>query len=310
VEDVKTYIETGILELYVLGDVSPAERLQVEEMIVKYPAIKAEVAEIEKAMEAYAFANAVAPSENQRDKVLNSILTNFADDRNFVSKKQVVKDNVIAMPVSKANNFYKYAFAASVALLAASIVALYNMHNQLQESNMQLAVLSTQNQQISKTVSFKDQQLASKDNLLNQSASQLAVLANQSRQITKAPGLDNKQLVIFRDTSYKLMRLKPVPTAKVQSANMIIAWSPAKKKVIIDMIASNMPKNDKRHQYQLWALVGGKPVDLGVFDKTTDDTTDMKEMKSIGSADAFAVTLEPRGGSVNPTMSELMVLGK
>ena len=71
-----------------------------------------------------------------------------------------------------------------------------------------------------------------------------------------------------------------------------------------------MPVNDKDHQYQLWALVGGKPIDLGVFDKSPKDTTDMKEMKSIASAEAFAVTLEPRGGSINPTMNEMMVLGK
>jgi anti-sigma-K factor RskA len=71
-----------------------------------------------------------------------------------------------------------------------------------------------------------------------------------------------------------------------------------------------MPVNDKAHQYQLWALVGGKPVDLGVFDSGADTLTNIKEMKSLASADAFAVTLEPRGGSVNPTMDQMMVIGK
>ena len=31
-EDIKAYIESGILELYVLGDVTPEEKLQVEAM--------------------------------------------------------------------------------------------------------------------------------------------------------------------------------------------------------------------------------------------------------------------------------------
>ena len=272
-DDLNAYIETGILELYVLGDVTPDERLQVEGMMSRHPAIKAEVAEIENAMEAYALANAITPSAPQRDKILNSTLTNLADDRTFTTKKRVEEDNVITMP-PRQTNFYKYAFAASVALLAASVVALYNMNKQLQQSNMQLAVLSIQNRQISKTVSFKD-----------------------------------AQLNVFRDTTIKLIKLKPTVHAPA-SANIMVAWSPSKRKVMIDMLALNMPKNDKDHQYQLWALVGGKPVDLGVFDKTGDDEADMKEMKSIGTADAFAVTLEPRGGSVNPTMSELMVLGK
>jgi anti-sigma-K factor RskA len=272
-DEVKAYIETGMLELYVLGDVSPEERLQVEEMIAKHPVIKAEVTEIERAMELYARENTLQPSENQRDKILNSLVTNFADDSTFPSRKQVVEDNAVTTPAQRTNNFYKYAFAASLALLAASIIALYNMHNQLQESNTQLAVLASQNQRFSKTVNLMD-----------------------------------KQLSVFRDTTYKVLRLKP--TGIVPAISMTVAWSPVKKTVMIDMATMKMPKNDQKHQYQLWALVGSKPVDLGVFDKTGNDTTDMKQMRSIAWATAFAVTLEPRGGSINPTMNEMMVLGK
>jgi anti-sigma-K factor RskA len=36
----------------------------------------------------------------------------------------------------------------------------------------------------------------------------------------------------------------------------------------------------------------------------------MKEMKSIEYADAFAVTLEKRGGSPTPHLDDLMVMGK
>jgi len=272
VEEARNYIETGILELYVLGDVTPQERQEVEQMMARHPSIKAEVAEIEMAMESYAAVNAVAPSEKQRDKILNSLLINLGDDRTFTSKSTKAIDNVVSMPDPKANNFYKYAFAASVALLIASVVALYNMHNQLEASNTQLAVLTTQNQHISSTVSMQGDALG-----------------------------------VYRDTTYKVIRLKGTP--KAANARMSVAWSPVKKKVIIDMANLNMPENDKEHQYQLWALVAGKPVDLGVFDKNAGDTVNMKEMKSIGTADAFAVTLEPRGGSINPTMSELMVVG-
>jgi anti-sigma-K factor RskA len=62
------------------------------------------------------------------------------------------------------------------------------------------------------------------------------------------------------------------------------------------------------HQYQLWALVDGKPVDLGVFDMR-DGEVGLKNMKPIGVAQTFAVTLEPRGGSVSPTLEKLMVIG-
>jgi hypothetical protein len=274
VEDVKAYIESGILELYVLGDVSPEERLQVEGMRSKYPIIKAELDEMEKALEFYAKANAVnPPSENNRNKILNSLVINLGDDRTFRSGKEIDADNVVTLRPSTTFDFYKYAFAASVILLLGSLVALFNVYNKLQQSNQQLVVLNSQNQQFAKQVNFV-----------------------------------NDELSVFRDPSYKLLRLKGTP--KVPTAGMTVAWNPVKKKVMIDMVDMKLPANDENHQYQLWALVNGKPVDLGVFDKPEADSTDMKPMGSIALADAFAVTLEPKGGSASPTMSEMMVIAQ
>jgi len=270
VEDVKAFIESGILELYVLGDVSPAEKQQVEAMVQKHPAVKAELSEVEKALESYAFANAVEPLENQRNKILNSLVTNLADDATF-TKKGTAADNVVVMK-APANNFYKYAFAASIALLIGSLVALFNVYDKLQKSNLQLVAMATQNQRISKTVGYM-----------------------------------NEALGVFRDTTFKVLKLKG--TKNLPSGGMTVAWSPVKKKVMIDMTALNMPENDQAHQYQLWAIVAGKPVDLGVFDKSTADSSNMKQMKSVAAPTVFAVTLEPRGGSVNPTMDKMMAAG-
>lgn len=273
-EDLKAYIESGILELYVLGDVTPAEKLQVEEMASKHPAIKAELDEIERSMELYAEENAVEPSEHLRSRILGSLLTNFGDDNNFPTQTHVQHENVIAMQpnTEKGTNFYKYAFAACLALLLASAIALYNLYSRLNDTNTQLSAMQAQNQHFSNTVSAKDSEL----NLL-------------------------------RDTSYKLIHLRG--TAKSPESIMTVAFSPSKQKVVIDMEGLKLPANDQNHQYQLWALVGGKPVDLGVFDATAD-SSGFKNMKAIASADAFAVTLEPRGGSASPTLSEMVVLGK
>jgi anti-sigma-K factor RskA len=272
VEDVKTFIESGILELYVLGDVSPAEKLQVEEMIQKHPVVRAELEEMEKALESYASANAIEPSKTQRDKILNSLLTNLADDSTF-SKKAAPVANVVSIPPPGATSFYKYAFAASIALLLLSAVAIYNLNNKLEQKTQELVTANSQNQQFAQRVN-----------------------------------LMNNQLGVFRDSSYKILRLKG--TKNLPSGGVMVAWSPAKKKVMIDLNTLDMPVNDKDHQYQLWALVNGKPVDLGVFDKLATDTADMKQMKSVALAQAFAVTREPRGGSVNPTMSEMMLIGQ
>lgn len=287
VEEIKAYIESGILELYVLGDVTPNEKRQVEEMASKYPEIKTELDGIERSMELYAKENEVEPSKNLRSRVLGSLLTNLGDDRNFTAAPRHTDtdveddtdvadeedDNIIPLPARKENDFYKYAFAASLALLIASTIALVSVYSKLQDSNNQLVALQLDKQHFANRVNLMD-----------------------------------KELSVFRDTSYKLIHLKG--TAKTPSSVVTVAFSPGQKKVVIDMANMKMPENDKEHQYQLWALVGGKPVDLGVFDAKRDTITDIKEMKSIASADAFAVTLEPRGGSVNPTMDQMMVLGK
>jgi anti-sigma-K factor RskA len=274
VEDLKAYIESGILELYVLGDITPAEKRQVEEMASKHPAIKAELDEIERSMELYAEENAIEPSEHLRSRILGSLLTNFGDDNNFPTPTHVEREKVVVMQPDKEKetNFYKYAFAACLALLLASAVALYNLYSRLNDTNTQLSAMQAQNQHFSNTVSAKDSEL----NLL-------------------------------RDTSYKLIHLRG--TAKSPESIMTVAFSPSKQKVVIDMEGLKLPANDQNHQYQLWALVGGKPVNLGVFDATAD-SSGFKNMKAIASADAFAVTLEPRGGSASPTLSEMVVLGK
>ncbi len=92
-------------------------------------------------------------------------------------------------------------------------------------------------------------------------------------------------------------------------ANMIVYWHVSGKHVMIDNSKMDLPPNDKNHQYQLWALVNGKPVDLGVFDVKTDTSRLLINMKDISSAQTFAVTLEKRGGSASPTMNQMIVAG-
>jgi anti-sigma-K factor RskA len=275
VENIKAYIESGILELYVLGNLSPEERLQVEEMAVKHADVKAEIAQIEQSLEFYAEEYAVEPPEAVRNKVLNGLLINLGDDRTFTkprkySGEEVFENDIVPLQVRQ-NSFYKYAFAACLTLLLISIYGLINLYGKLQESSSQLTAMQLDKQKIANQVNVMDRELG-----------------------------------MYRDTSYRILRLKGM--AKTPQSAMTLAWSPATKKVVVDMHSMKLPVHDKQHQYQLWALVGGKPVDMGVFNVNAD-TKSIKEMKLIAAADAFAVTLEPMGGSVSPTLDQMVVMG-
>ncbi len=55
------FIESGISELYVLGQISPGEKAQVEEMAALHEAVKEELDLIERTLEDYAFQHAITP---------------------------------------------------------------------------------------------------------------------------------------------------------------------------------------------------------------------------------------------------------
>jgi mannose-6-phosphate isomerase-like protein (cupin superfamily) len=55
------YIESGILEMYVMGQTTPEETTEVEEMAAMYDSVRDEIDSISNALEQYTSANAIEP---------------------------------------------------------------------------------------------------------------------------------------------------------------------------------------------------------------------------------------------------------
>ena len=83
-----------------------------------------------------------------------------------------------------------------------------------------------------------------------------------------------------------------------------VYWNKSTESIYLHV--DNMPATPADGQYQLWAIGKNGPVDAGVFDPQTG----MIRMKNAVDAQAFAVTLEKRGGSPTPTLSNMYVIGK
>lgn len=84
-----------------------------------------------------------------------------------------------------------------------------------------------------------------------------------------------------------------------------VFWNENTKEVYLSV--QNMKHLAQENQYQLWAIIDGKPVDAGVFDAQVDG---LLKMKDIGTgAITFAVTIEPRGGRPSPTLETMQVAG-
>ena len=87
-----------------------------------------------------------------------------------------------------------------------------------------------------------------------------------------------------------------------------IFWMQNTGEVFID--PSNLPDAPAGKQYQLWAIVDGKPVDAGmILTSKKGDKYRIQKMKTFGKAEAFAVTLEPEKGNPTP-QGPMFVMGK
>lgn len=89
-----------------------------------------------------------------------------------------------------------------------------------------------------------------------------------------------------------------------------IIWDPERKVAILQI--SNLPVVPKDKDYQLWVIRDKKPVSAGVFAVTSEKDGFFKitplietDLKRIN---AFAVTLEPKGGMPQPT-GKMYLLG-
>ncbi len=71
--DLKSLIESGALETYVLGLCSPEETVQMEQLLQQYPELRAELEAVEHALEQVARAYAVTPPPGLRERILERI---------------------------------------------------------------------------------------------------------------------------------------------------------------------------------------------------------------------------------------------
>lgn len=65
---------------------------------------------------------------------------------------------------------------------------------------------------------------------------------------------------------------------------------------------SFLEKIDDEHDYQLWADVNGEMVDMGIIDVTKP----MLAMNYITDSTSLNITIEPKGGSKHPTVTQLI----
>jgi anti-sigma-K factor RskA len=121
-EKITTFLNSGLLEKYLLGETSTAETEMVETYISKYPEVQNTYNTLQYNLEIVAKSNAVEAPKN----ILNNILDELDEAPVVTLNNQ-----------NKYKSWYKFSVAASVAalLFAATSYVFYNQNMKLSEEN-------------------------------------------------------------------------------------------------------------------------------------------------------------------------------
>jgi Anti-sigma-K factor rskA len=185
----------------------------------------------------------------------------------------IVSPEVKVVSIQSApNNRLKYVAAASIALLLGSAVVHMVTYNKYNTASNALAK-------------------AEKEIVANNN--ELAALKDQ----IDIPLNNSAQSVVLKSTAN-------APANSNASAK--IFWIKNTNEVYVE--PSGLPDVPKGFQYQLWAIVDGKPVSGGMIIYDKSKKYNIQKMKSFGKAQAFAITLEKEGGSPTPTPDKIYVM--
>lgn len=252
--EIKEYIESGILELYVYGLLDQTQNKEVLEMSKKHKEIENEIIAIEKSIIS-----------------LSSSFSPFLSVQNFEKiKSELEIKHSKTIELKSVKNRYNYVGWAAAALFLLFIGYQYQ----------QQSILKNTNKELNETIVSSE---------------------NENRKA-------NELLNIIRDNNNTVVELAGQTAAP--SAIAKVYWNKETKKVYID--ASGLPTPPEGKEYQVWSLKLKPtltPTSIGLLSEFNQNGSKIFEVSKTQDAEAFGITLEPKGGSKAPTMEQLYTLG-
>lgn len=295
--NIQAYIESGILEEYVLGTVSPQEKQEVECMSHIYPEIREELLRTESALEEYALKHQTLPPPSLKESIFAQMDFEAAaeeDTQSYETTGETIvplaDGTAVVQPADSNTRVIDNAFErvetrevtpfwSKLAVAAAVLLALFAGWSSIRMSDMKA----------------NQEELAAETNRMKLDMARLDKEVEYNQALA----------TLFRSPTYKHIHLAGLPKSPESAVSAF--WNQQTNEVLIDV--QNLPAAPQGKQYQLWSIVDGKPVDIGMIDNAfTGKVLKMKNTKA-GSA-AFAITLEKEGGNPTPTMDEMYVMGK
>lgn len=271
----KEYISSGILESYILGHASPEEAGILECVMKNNTEVREAFEEAQKTFEMLATAQAVTPPNDLKSKIWDRIQQQEKVELSVEKPIIPIQTNV---QKSEAKTEIQETIAEKKGnwknfAVAASLLFLVSTGANLYWMSSQFEM---------------KEEMA---NMKNENQSKNLAMQNMQQKLDVAANPDMKKIVL-------------AGVDKHPEAKATVLWDANSKDVYLSV--NNLPKAPEGMQYQLWAIEDGKPVNAGMY----SEDKDMKiALANITKAQAFAITLEKKGGSEAPTMENMYVMG-
>lgn len=274
--DIKRYIESGLLEQYVLGLTSIEESVEVEEYAERYPEVRTKIKRLQSCMNHYANAHAINPPQKLKKKILSKI--DGMDECKMLSiehKKQKGAHAVIAQPSFFAR--YSSMISGLAAIMIIGFAAFsFMMYQKQNEANQKITILSDK---------------------MNQLQTDHTSLTAQNKELLA-------QYEMLKDVSTRQVHLRGMDL--VPQALAVVYYNPEHKNAFLNIV--NLPAAPHGHQYQLWADVDGKHMNMGTL-TSNPNPQELQTVPFMDNSQGFAITLEKEGGSIEPTVAKLCLAG-
>jgi anti-sigma-K factor RskA len=158
-------------------------------------------------------------------------------------------------------------------------------------------------------IGFQYNQLEQTSNQVVNATTEKVKVEQELNQLELKNKESETSLAIVRDTKNTVVALGGQAIAPESSAK--VYWNKETQIVYID--AAGMPEPPKGMVYQIWSLKLQPqltPTSIGLLSDFTANDSKIFAVDKTADAEAFAITLEPAGGSLSPTMEQLYTLGK
>jgi anti-sigma-K factor RskA len=272
--DIQEYISSGIVEAFVLGLASEQEVQEVLRFRKEFPELDAAILSFELSLEKQGAEAAIAPPSRVKDNLFLELEASFSDNSPTVVSSINPVSEVSEEPFMHAvksvqgiSPWWRYAAAAVfVAFLANAALSIW-LYSKYTNLGKEYATLKRENAQ--EKLRFN------------------SLYADVFR---------------MQDTKMQMIKMEGVEGKEGNLAT--VYWD--KESGEVYLFKNKLAEISKDKQYQLWAIVDGKPVDAGVIDP---DCEAFCKLKNIQNPQAFAITLEKAGGSPTPTLEEMYVMG-